>query len=396
MTFDYKARDPLGHTHESSIEAASRDEAIQKLNRDGFQVLQIEEGDEGINLFPKRIRKSDIIYTTTQLAIMVETGINLASALQGLIDQEENPTLQKLLIELKGDVEGGEAFSAALARHPKHFDKTFVALIRASEQTGSLGEMLEHVAGYMRKDVENRGKVTSALAYPSVMLVLAIGVTTFLLTYIMPKFIPLFERKGIKLPSTTVFLIWLSESLTQYWYLWLAGTLLLIIGFFFGRRTEIGRKTLDWLRLNVPILGPMFRKVCISRSIRTLGTMIQSGVPVLDALQLSSEVAGNYYYEKAWTEAMEEVTNGRRICEALAGNPLFPKTLIQMIGSGEETGKLDYVLTKVSGHYDGEVDLALKTATGMLEPLMISVMGIVVGGIGMSMMLPIFTLSRSH
>lgn len=396
MNFDYKARDPLGHSHESSIEAATREEAIQKLNRDGFQVLHMEEGDDGINLLPKRIRQTDIIYTTTQLAIMVETGINLSGALQGLIEQEENATLQKLLIELKGDVEGGEAFSVALARHPKYFDKTFVALIRASEQTGSLGEMLEHVAGYMRKDVENRGKVKSALAYPGVMMVLAIGVTTFLLTYIMPKFIPLFERKGIELPSTTVFLIWLSGSLTQHWYLWLVGVVALAAGFFFARRTEIGRMSLDWLKLNAPILGPMFRKVCISRSVRTLGTMIKSGVPVLDALKLSSEVSGNYHYEKAWADAMEDVTNGSRICEALTGNPLFPSTLIQMIGSGEETGKLDYVLQKVSVHYDSEVDLALKTATGMLEPIMISVMGVVVGGISMSMMLPIFSLSRSH
>lgn len=396
MTFDYSARDPLGHMHEGTIDAATRDDAIQKLNRDGLQVLKIEEGDDGLSLFPKRVRKSDIIYTTTQLAIMVDTGINLATALQGLIDQEDNATLRKLLVELKGDVEAGEAFSDALARHPKYFDRTFVSLIRASEQTGSLAEMLDHIANYMRKDVENRGKVRSALAYPGVMVVLAIGVTVFLLTFIMPKFTPMFSRKGIDLPSTTRFLMWMSEALTQYWYFWLAGAVLLVLGFVFGKRTEIGRIVFDWIRLNMPILGPMFRKVCISRSIRTLGTMVQSGVSVLDALQLSSEVAGNYYYEKAWAHALEEVTNGSRICEALADNTLFPKTLIQMIGSGEETGKLDYVLKKVSGYYDGEVDMALKTATSMLEPLMISVMGVVVGGIGMSIMLPIFTLSRSH
>ena len=153
---------------------------------------------------------------------------------------------------------------------------------------------------------------------------------------------------------------------------------------------------LDWLRLNVPILGPMFRKVCISRSIRSLGAMVQSGVSVLEALKLSAEVSGNYFYEKAWKNALEEVTNGSRISEALAGNQLFPKTLIQMIGAGEDTGRLDYVLKKVSGYYDGEVETALKTATSMLEPMMITVMGVVVGGIGMSVMLPIFTLSRSQ
>jgi type IV pilus assembly protein PilC len=396
MNFEYTARDPLGNTHDGSIDAATRDEAIQTLNRDGLQVVTIAEGDDGLNLFPRRLSRSDIIYTTTQLAIMVDTGINLATALQGLLEQEDNPTLHKLLSALKKDVEAGESFSASLARHPRYFDKTFVALIKASEQTGTLGEMLDHIADYMRKDLESRSKVRSALAYPCVMLVIAMNVTIFLLTFVMPKFTPLFTRKGIKLPSTTVFLMHLSETLTEYWYAWLAGVALLVVGFLFARRTEVGRMVLDWLRLNVPILGPMFRKVCISRSIRSLGAMVQSGVSVLEALKLSAEVSGNYFYEKAWKNALEEVTNGSRISEALAGNQLFPKTLIQMIGAGEDTGRLDYVLKKVSGYYDGEVETALKTATSMLEPMMITVMGVVVGGIGMSVMLPIFTLSRSQ
>ncbi len=395
MNFDYKARDPLGQVHEGAIEAESQEEAIQSLHRDGFQVTEITEGDDGLNLIPRRLTKSDVIYTTTQLAIMVDTGINLASALQGLLEQEENPTLHKLLTALKADVESGEAFSAALARHPRYFDKTFVALIKASEQTGTLGQMLDHIAEYMRKDLDSRSKVRSALAYPAVMMVLAISVTTFLLTFVMPKFTPLFARKGIKLPCTTVFLMQLSDAMTEYWYAWLVGVVILVGGFLFGRRTDVGRKVLDWLRLNMPILGPMFRKVCISRSIRSLGAMVQSGVSVLEALQLSAEVSGNYYYEKAWKDALVEVTNGSRISEALTGNPLFPRTLVQMIGSGEETGRLDYVLKKVSGYYDGEVETALKTATSMLEPIMITVMGVVVGGIGMSVMLPIFTLSRS-
>ncbi|MEO8493576.1 MAG: type II secretion system F family protein [Planctomycetota bacterium] len=292
-------RNALGQKHDGAIDAATRDEAIQTLQRDGFQVLSIAEGDDGLNLLPRRLTKSDIIYTTTQLAIMVDTGINLSAALQGLISQEDNPTLHKLLTALKKDVEAGEAFSAVEARHPRYFDKTFVALVRASEQTGTLGEMLTHIADYMRKDLESRGKVRSALAYPAVMLVMAICVTMFLLTFVMPKFTPLFARKGIKLPFTTVFPMQLSETITHFWYLWLAGIALLVAGFLFGRRTEAGRMALDWLRLNMPILGPMFRKVCISRSIRSLGAIVQSGVSVLEALKLSAEVSGNYYYEKA-------------------------------------------------------------------------------------------------
>ena len=169
---------------------------------------------------------------------------------------------------------------------------------------------------------------------------------------------------------------------------------LLVGGFFYGKRTEPGRKVWDWMKINMPIIGPMFRKVAISRSIRTLGTMIASGVPMLDAFRLSSEVAGNYYYEQLWLDVLEQVTAGKQIHETLHGNPLFPPMLVQMISSGEETGKLDDVLAKVSNYYDQEVETSLKTVTSMIEPMMITVMGVVVGGIGMSLLLPIFSLSK--
>jgi type IV pilus assembly protein PilC len=396
MLFAYKVRDSLGHQHEGTVDATSSDDAVQRLGRDGFHVLAISEEDDGLNLFPRAVRKSDIVYLTSQLSIMVDTGINLASALNSLHEQEENPTLRRVLGELKKDVEGGDDFSTALSKHPKHFDSTYLALIKASERTGQLGTMLEQIAYYLRKELDNQGKVKSAMAYPLIMLVLATGVTTFLLTYIMPKFAPLFSRKGIKLPFITSVMMRISEALMQYWYLWLIGLAVTIGLFMYGRKTAIGRRIMDWCKIHAPIAGTAFRKVVISRGIRTLGTLLESGVSLLDALQLAGEVSGNYYYERAWLQVKEHVTNGNRIAESLHGNPLFPKTLIQMIASGEETGKLDYVLKKVSGYYDGEVEQALKTATSLIEPIMISVMGGVVGTIAMSLLLPIFTLSRAH
>ena len=333
---------------------------------------------------------------TNQLAIMVDTGISLAVALAGLAEQEDNLTLKLLLNDLRSEVEAGEDFSTALAKHPKYFDQTFVSLIKSSEQTGSMGEMLDHISNYLRKELDGRRKVRSALAYPIIMLVMATGVTIFLLTFIMPKFTPLFTRKGIKLPTITKFMMVASDLLLDYWVLWLILAVILIVGGLVGRRTEVGRRIIDWMRINIPVVGPTFRKVIISRSIRTLGTMITNGVAVLDAIQLTAEVSGNYYYEKAWLHVRAEVTNGNRIADALRTSPLFPKTLVQMIGSGEETGKLDYVLVKVSTYYDGEVDTSLKTATSMIEPLLISAMGVVVGTIGLSLLLPIFTLSRTH
>ena len=397
MTFTYQARDPLGKIFDGTLEAASREDAAQSLRRDGFQVLRIEQSaGDGLNLFARRISKKDIVYITSQLAIMVETGITLSVALNGIAEQEENPSVKKLLGQLKARVEAGDDFSAALADHPKQFDRTYVSLVRAAEQTGKLGEMLDRISAYLQKELEMRGKVRASMAYPAVMLVVALGVTIFLLTYILPKFTPLFNKKGIKLPKSTVVMMAVSDTMIHYWYLWLAGIVALIVGLTFARRTDTGRKAFDWIKIHMPVLGTVNRKVIISRSIRTLGAMVRAGVSMLDSLKLSADVSGNVYYEQLWLDVLDRVTCGDRICEALANNSLFPSTLVQMIGAGEDTGKLDQVLEKVSAHYDVEVEMSIKTATSMIEPLMITVMGVVVGGIGMSLLLPIFSLSRAH
>jgi len=394
MTYKYRARDPLGNTHEGTVEAPTVDDATQQLRRDGFQVIDIDEDQGAGDLFPKRVSKNDVIYVTNQLAIMVDTGITLSAALAGIVEQEANGTLKTILTELQAAVEGGKDFSTALAAYPKLFDKTYVSLVKASEATGTLGPMLDRIAGYLRKEVETRGKVRAAMAYPAVMMFVATGVTVFLLTYILPKFAPLFKSKGTELPRPTLIMMTLSDAMLGYWYLWLIGFTVLTAGFLYGKRTEPGRRTLDWVKINTPIIGPMSRKVIISRSIRTLGTMLTSGVPMLDSIQLAGDVSGNFYYERLWRGVLDEVAGGKRICEVLRGDPLFPRVLIQMIASGEETGKLDVVLERVSSYYDREVETSIKTTTAMIEPIMISVMGVVVGTIGLALLLPIFSLSR--
>ena len=393
MNYDYRARDPLGNTHEGVIEAASEEEATQHLRRDGFQILEIDEADSA-GLIPQRVSKSDIIYVTCQLAIMVDTGITLAAALSGIVEQETNPTLHRILADLRDSVESGEDFSRALAKHPKYFDKTYVSLVKASEATGTLAATLDRIAEYLRKELETRAKVRAAMAYPAVMMVMAAGVTVFLLTYILPKFTPLFESKGTELPAPTRIMMALSDAMLGHWPFWLGGFVALAIAFVYAKRTTPGRRALDWLRIHSPIIGPMSRKVIISRSIRTLGTMLGSGVPIMDAIKLAAEVSGNCYYEALWKRVLDEVTGGKRVCEVLAGNPLFPRVLVQMIASGEETGKLDSVLERVSVYYDREVETAIKATTSMIEPIMIAVMGVVVGTIGLAMLLPIFSLSR--
>ena len=394
QTFTYQARDTLGKMIEGTLDVESRDEAVLRLKKDGLTVVELEEDAGRVDLLPRRIKLHDIIFVTSQLAVMVDTGINVSTALGSIADQEANPALKNVLLELRGRVEAGEDLSSSLARHPKQFDKTYVALIRAAEQTGKLGEMLEIVANYLRSQLETRQKVRAAMAYPSIMAVLAVGVTIFLLTYILPKFEPLFTKKGVKLPTPTIVMMTASDIMIDYWPVWIALAVSLFLTWFFGRRTQSGRQFIDWLMISAPVFGPMCRKVTISRSLKTLGTMVASGVSMLDAIRLTGEVAGNYYYEQIWLRVLAEITQGNRIVESLKHEPLMPPTLVQMIAAGEETGKLDTVLAKVSGYYDREVETSLKATTSLIEPLMICIMGFIVGGIALGLLMPIFQLSR--
>jgi type IV pilus assembly protein PilC len=395
MSYKFRARDRLGKLQEGTLDVEDREEATESLGREGLSVLTLEEEeDDDVPLLSRGVSQKDVIYTASQLSIMVDTGITLSSALESLRRQEANPRLKAVLGELKSHVEAGEDFSTALARFPKHFDKTFVALVKASEQTGTLGQMLERISNYLRSDLETRGKLKAALAYPGIMLCVAIGVTAFLLTYVMPKFTPLFHKRDMKLPTSTVMLMALSDSILNYWYIWLVSLIAIVGALLYFRTTEMGRRFIDWLKISFPVIGTMIRKVIISRSIRTLGTMVKSGVSMLEALKLTADVSGNVFYREAWLGVVDQVTDGRKICEALEGNTLFPSTLIQMISSGEETGRLDQVLEKVSSFYDRELELHIKTTTSMIEPVMIVIMGFVVGGIAMSLLLPIFQLSR--
>jgi type IV pilus assembly protein PilC len=399
MTFNYTVRDLKGKTHEGELDAPSIEAASQELRQNGFTIVELtaedeESAEDGEGLFPRRVSKQEIIYITSQLAVMTDTGITLSTALQSIREQEDNPALRRVLADLQQSVESGEDFSSALSKHPKLFDKTYVSLMRASEATGTMGEMLERIATYLRKESETVSKVKAALAYPAVMLAVAISVTIFLLTYVLPKFAPLFNRPGAKLPAITKVMMTASDSLLHWWWAWLAGIVALIVAFLIFRRTNAGRQSIDTVKIKLPLMGTLFRKIAISRSIRTLGTMIASGVPMLEAIKLSAAVAGNFHFERLWNDVGSQVTEGNRIADSLMRSPLFPRMLIQMIRSGEETGKLDKVMLKISNFYDQEVDTTVKATTSMVEPIMITVMGVVVGGIGMGLLLPIFSLSK--
>lgn len=399
MQFTYQARDAGGQIRGGEIISESSSEAARLLRHDGLFLLALEEAPEpGIlewGLFKRRVSRNEIIYVTNQLSVMIDAGVPLANALSGLAKQTENPTLQNVLDGIQESVASGDDLSTALANFPKHFDSTYVNLVKASEASGTLARMLERIANQSRTDYEMRHKVRGALAYPCVMLLMSIVTSIFLLAYIFPQLRPIFEMRSIELPTPTRIMLAVSLSLTQYWYWWIVAVVAIAASCWTVRSQDWGRFAIDWCKLQLPVVGPLMRKVAISRSLRTLAVTINAGVPVLESLKLSANVANNVLYEKSWRAAAEEVATGRQIHETLDGNPLFPSTLLQMIASGEVTGMLGPVLEKVSDYYDREVGNSLKAVTSLIEPVMVLVMGAVIGGIAMSMLLPIFQLSRS-
>ncbi len=397
--FDYRVSDSSGGIRTGSVEASSLNDAMRKLRREGAYVLGIQPAAahpvaDDRPLIPRRVTRQEIIYFTNELGVMVEMGVTLSAALASIKEQSENPTLGRIVTELKAAVESGEDFSAALARYPKLFDKTYVQLVRASEASGSLGQMLERIVEQGRRELESRGKVRAALAYPAVMLVASIGASVFLLVYVFPKFTPLFSRRGITLPLPTRIMMAISNFLTSYWYVAVLGAIALVAGFVWFSRSPVGRRFNDGFKLRLPILGPMFRRTALSRSLRTLATMLSSGVPMLQAIRLCGEVSGNVLYEADWNTVAEGVAAGRQIHELIADSPRFPRTLTQMISAGEQSGRLGPILTRLSDYYDRELETAIKAATSVIEPIMVCFMGVVVGTVAMALLLPIFTLSR--
>jgi len=378
--------------------------AAQQLRQQGAQVLQLTpisraanaqslaEKLKGLN-YSSGPSQKDVLNFTTQLAVMIRAGISIRAALEGIAEQTENPKFQKILFQIKQDVESGKQFSEALAKHPKLFGPLYVNMVRASEMSGSFSQMLDRIAGYLAQQIETRAMVIGAMIYPSVIATLAIGTTIFLLTFVLPRFAAVFEGKEAAMPAPTIFLMSLSAFMVDWWWAVVGFMVMGVIGLFFLTKTEAGGWWWDTLKLRVPIFKRMFRALYISRSLHTMGELINAGVPMLDTLAITGEISGNRLYKKRWRGVHGSVKQGKKIIHPLTRTSLLPKAVVQMIGAGEESGKLGEVLDHVSVYYAKQLRDAIKTVTSMIEPIMIIVMGSVVGFIAMAIILPIFKLS---
>jgi type IV pilus assembly protein PilC len=394
-TFVFKAMDLTGAKATGEVDADNKQVVADQLKARGLIVLDIsaKHASKEIKLpWGNRVKVDDLTIMTRQLSTMVSSGMTILRALYVLETQTEAEALAAVIVDVRKDVEAGLALSDALERHPKTFGPIYVAMVRAGETGGVLENALLRVADQLEKDASLRRQIKSAMVYPTVVLVFAVAVLLGLVTFIVPVFVGVFKTFGGELPAMTKFTVGLSNIVKSYVGLLLAaGVVGAVIGFRKWRRSAAGRPIWDAFRLHVPLkIGDIVQKVALARWSRTLSALVSAGVPLLAALDITSKTAGNHVVEKAMADVVESVKAGGTIAEPLRHAAVFPGMVAQMVAVGEETGSLDTMLSKIADFYEDQVDAAVKALTSILEPVMIVVIGAIVGFIVISMYLPLF------
>ncbi|MHC5038924.1 MAG: type II secretion system F family protein [Planctomycetota bacterium] len=409
--FRYQAKNQQGRKLSGTIIAQNETDAVGELRKQNLTVLSVrEEGAPSFTLFgmvkkraPRpRVKSDDLVVFTRQLATMVSAGIPLLEALEILTEQAEDKGFKYVLSTVVDDVRSGTDLSNALSRHPKIFQKIYVNMVRAGEASGQLDEILNRLAEYQEATAALRREIIGAMTYPVISLCLVIGIAGFLLIYIVPKFQEIFEAiidpktgKPIELPTITRFFLALSSFLKGNFLFIIAGSIGLVILFYLYKKTDRGEYQLDWVKLQIPIFGSLFRKVAISRFSRTFATLIQSGVPILGALEIVSATAGNRVISDAVDNARESVRQGETLGDPLAKSKVFPMMVTKMISIGEKSGALEKLLEKISEFYDQQVKATIASLTSLIEPLMIGLMGFLVGSIVLAIFLPILKIQST-
>lgn len=421
-TFNYVALDAKGEEQMGALDAGNEAEAIGQLRRTGLYPTQVVEkgkgalkgaggkkvkkpakgkakakskGAKGQALFGgNKVKGKILMIFTRQLATLIDSGLPLLRGLTVLGKQEPNPVLKRTINSLADSVQTGSTFSESLAQHPKIFNKLYVNMVKAGELGGVLELVLVRLAEYQEKAQKLKNKIVAAMVYPVIVMIIATGIMIFLLTFIVPKFKEIFDQmlNGKKLPGLTTFVINLSEGLQKN-LLWLAlGAVALFVGFKMMSKTVGGRRFIDKVKLAIPMFGDIQRKSAVSRFSRTLGTLVTSGVPILQALNITKETAGNVVISEAIASVHDAVKEGESVVAPLEASKVFPPMVISMVDVGEETGQLPEMLLKVADVYDDEVDNSVAALTSMLEPLTIVVLAIVVGTIVMALFLPLVSI----
>jgi type IV pilus assembly protein PilC len=389
-TFTYTARTSSGELKSATIDATSRDDAVSQLKRQRLTIVKVDENK------PKKARGSigmrDIVIFTRQFSTMINAGLPLVQALDILARQSENKALAQTVREVVFDVESGHTVADAMRKHPKAFTDLYTNMVAAGEQGGILDTILGRLAVFLEKNDALVRKVKGAMIYPSVIMGVAVIAIIVLLWKVIPVFQDMFASVDLELPGPTKFVIALSDMLNNYWWALIAGAVGAAVGIKQAYGTSGGRLAIDKFLLKVPVLGDVIRKSSVSRFTRTLGTLISSGVSILDGLEITAKTSGNRVIQDAIMESRASIAGGESIAAPLQKSQVFPPMVISMISVGEQTGGLDEMLSKIADFYDDEVDAAVSGLLSLLEPIMIVFLGVVVGGMIVAMYLPIFDM----
>jgi type IV pilus assembly protein PilC len=400
-SYKYAAKNNGGQTVEGTIQAGDKSEALAELRRQNLVPIRVDEVASrsralkpvggGITLFKTgpKTNKSELVLFTRQLSTMVSAGLALLEAIDVLGEQADSPGLKATCERLSSELRGGADLSSAMETCPKAFSPLYVSMVRAGEASGQMDIILERLADYLEASQALQREIRSAMTYPVISLVLVLGITAFLMLGVVPTFRQVFDGLGSELPALTSFVLGVSEWMKTNWMVWVFGLIGSIVGLVMFRKTKAGIATFDRLSLKVPIFGPICRKVALARFSRTFSTLVRSGVPIMGTLDIVADTAGNVVVAQAVNASKESVRNGQLLSEPLSQSKVFPPMVVRMIAIGERTGALEALLEKIAEFYDSQVKAAIKSLTSLIEPLLISFMGVIVGGVVLSVFLPI-------
>ena len=366
--------------------ASKQGYSSRKKQKIGFQQVRQFRVEFG----PSR---KDILNFTNQLAVMIRAGISLQDSLESIGEQNENQKFKAIILDLKNRIEAGQSFSQALAEHPQTFSDLYINMVAAAEISGSLSGMLQKLAEYLDSEAETRSQVRGAMVYPVIIATMAVVVTVFLLCFVLPRFTAIFAGKEHLLPAPTKILMATSAFMRGYWFVILPAIGAAFWAFWYFIGTEDGRRWWDKTKLSLPLIKSLCQNLYITRSMHTMGVLTRAGVPILNTISITAQIAGNVIYKKMWLNVFEEVRQGKKIASSLNQFNLMPTNVVQMIRSGEDSGTMSDVLRDIASFYSRELKTTIKTVTSMIEPIMIVCMGVLVGFIAMSIILPIFKMS---
>jgi type IV pilus assembly protein PilC len=394
--FQWEAATRTGEKKRGAMEADSAEAVENRLRGDGLTVSRVKKESKALNItFGSGVTPKDLQIFTRQLATMIDAGLPIVQCLDILASQTPNKVFAGILSQVKNAVESGATFSEALKRHPKVFDDLYVNLVAAGEVGGILDTILNRLAIYIEKSVKLKAQIKSAMFYPIAILVVAIGVICVMMIKVIPTFEKMYKQMGpkAKLPYPTEVVLMISRGFVSNWYIIFGGMIGLVVGLIMFKRTTRGREIVDGTLLRLPVIGPTLRKIVVARFTRTLGTLLSSGVPILDALDICARTAGNVIVQNGIMKARDKISEGHDMAGPLAESKVFPSMVVQMIGVGEQTGAMDQMLQKIADFYEDEVDAAVSAMTSLIEPIMMAFLGVVVGGLIVAMYLPIFKLA---